>query len=112
MLLTKSAGLHLTLSILFMFVLHQGYRQVNGRLASREPAYLHASGLALLTTWAPALKPTDAPNPRLAKLISEGDQFQLNDIWSRDAQLYWPGHLAARWKQIEPLEPSPFSRRM
>ncbi len=102
MLLTKSAGWHLVLSILFMFVLHQGYRQVNGRLAGRQPAYLLGSGLSLLTTWAPALKPTDAPNPRLAKLISEGDQFQLNDIWSRDAQLYWPGHLAARWKQIEP----------
>jgi hypothetical protein len=102
MLLTKSAGFHLALSILFMVVLHQGYRQVNGRLAGREPAYLHATGLSILTTWAPALKPTDAPDLRLAKLISEGDQFHLNDIWARDAQLYWPGCLAARWKQIEP----------
>jgi hypothetical protein len=102
MLLTKSAGLHLGLSMLFMFVLHQGYRQVNGRLAGREPAYLHASGLALLTTWAPALKATDATDPRLAKLISEGDQFHLKDIWLRDHQLYRPGYLAARWKQIEP----------
>jgi hypothetical protein len=102
MLLTKSAGLHLALSILFMFVLHQGYRQVNGRLASREPAYLHATGLSILTTWAPALKPADAPDPRLAKLISEGDQFHLKDIWGREAQLYWPGCLADRWQQIEP----------
>ena len=102
MLLTKSAGLHLALSILFMLVLHQGYRQVNGRLAHREPAYLHATGLSILTTWAPALEPTDSPDPRLAKLISEGDQFHLHDIWQRNAQLYWPGYLAARWKQIEP----------
>lgn len=102
MLLTKSPGFHLALSILFMVVLHQGYRQINGRLAGREPAYLHATGLSILTTWAPALKPTDAPDPRLAKLISEGDQFHLNDIWARDAQLYRPGYLAARWKQIEP----------
>jgi len=102
MLLTKSAGFHLAFSILFMFVLHQGYRQVNGRLARREPAYLHTTGLSILTTWAPALKPTDSPDPRLAKLISEGDQFQLNDIRARNAQLYWPGALAARWKQIEP----------
>jgi len=102
MLLTKSPGFHLALSILFMVVLHQGYRQINGRLAGREPAYLHTTGLSILTTWAPALKPTDAPDPRLAKLISEGDQFHLNDIWARDAQLYRPGYLAARWKQIEP----------
>lgn len=103
MLLTKSVGLHLAISILVMFVLHQGYRQVNGRLAGREPAYLHATGLSILTTWAPALKPIDAPDPRLAKLISEGDQFHLKEIWSRDAQLYWPGGLAARWRQIEPI---------
>ena len=102
MLLTKSAGLHLALSILFMLVLHQGYRQVNARLARREPAYLHATGLTMLTTWAPALEPTDSPDPRLAKLISEGDQFHLHDIWQRNAQLYWPGYLVARWKQIEP----------
>jgi hypothetical protein len=102
MLLTRTAGLHLAFSILFIFVLHEGYRQLNGRLAGREPAYLHSTGLSILTTWAPALKPTDAPDPRLAKLISEGDQFHLANIWSRDAQLYGPGGLAARWKEIEP----------
>jgi hypothetical protein len=101
MLLTKSAGLHLALSILSMLVLHQGYRQINGRLARREPAYLHAGGLILLATLGPVLKPTDAPDPRLAKLISEGDQFQLNDIWSRDSQLFGPERLVARWKKIE-----------
>ena len=85
-----------------MIGLHEGYRQLNGRLAGREPAYLHASGLAILTTWAPALKPTDSPDPRLAGLIAEGDQFRLNDIWSRDGQLYSPGGLVARWKQIQP----------
>jgi len=85
-----------------MFVLQQGYQQVNGGLAGREPAYLHTSGLSVLTTWAPALEPTDSPDPRLSKLIAEGSQFQLNDIRLRDSQLYSPGHLIARWKQIEP----------
>lgn len=98
----RSAGLHLALSILLMFVLQQGYRQVNGRLAGRKPAYLHASGLSLLTTWAPVLKPTDSPDPRLSELIAEGSRFQLNNIRARDAQLYSPGHLIKRWKQIEP----------
>jgi hypothetical protein len=101
MLPAKSAGLHLALSILLMLVLHQCYRQVNGRLARREPAYLHGSGHILLTTLGPALKPTDASDPRLAKLISEGDQFQLNDIWSRDGQLFGPDRLVARWRKIE-----------
>jgi hypothetical protein len=98
----KSAGSHLVFSILVMFVLQQGYRQLNGRLAGREPAYLHDSGLAILTTWAPALKPTDSSDPRLAELIAEGDQFRLNDIRLRDRQLYASGYLVDRWKQIEP----------
>jgi hypothetical protein len=59
----KSVGLHLTFSVLLMFVLLQGYRQLNGRLAGREPALLHNSGLSVLTTWAPVLKPTDSPDP-------------------------------------------------
>ena len=98
----RSAGFHLALSILLLFVLHQGYQQVNGGLAGREPAYLHTSGLSLLATWAPALKPTDSPDPRLSELIARGGQFQLNDVWSRANQLYSPAYLVDRWKQIEP----------
>lgn len=98
----KSAGLHLAFSVLFMFVLLQGYRQFNGRLARREPALLHNTGLSVLTTWAPVLKPTDSPDPRLSELIAKGNDFRLNDVWSRDGQLYSPGGLVDRWKQIEP----------
>jgi hypothetical protein len=98
----RSVGLHLVFSILLMFVLHQGYRKLNGRFAGREPAFLHNSGLSVLTTWAPILKPTDSPDSRLAELIAKGNEFRLNDVWSRDSQLYSPGGLVARWKQIEP----------
>jgi hypothetical protein len=94
--------LHLAFSIVLMSLLQHGYRQFNGRLAGREAAYLHASGFSVLTTWAPVLKPTDSPDPRLSNLIAEGRQFQLNDIRMRNAQLYSPGHLIDRWKQIEP----------
>ena len=59
----------------------------------------------MLTTWAPVLKPTDSPDPRLSKLIANGDRFRLNDLWSRESQLYSPGGLADRWKQIEPNAP-------
>ena len=56
-----------------MFLLLQGYRQLNGRLAGREPAFLHNSGLSVLTTWTPVLKPTDSHDPRLSELIAKGD---------------------------------------
>ena len=98
----KSVGLHLTFSVLLMFVLLQGYRHLNGRLAAREPALLHNSGISVLTTWAPVLKPTDSPDLRLSELIANGDRFRLNDLWSRDSQLYSPGGLAHQWKRIEP----------
>ena len=94
----KSAGLHVAFSILFMFLLQQGYRQLNGRLAGREPALLHNTGLSVLTTWAPILKPTDSPDPRLSELIAKGKEFRLNDVWSRDSQLYSPGGLVDRWR--------------
>ena len=98
----KSAGFHVALSILLALVLQEGYRQLNGKLAGRRPAYLHSSGFSLLTTLAPLLKPSDSPDPRLSQVIAEGNQFQLNDIRARDRQLYAPGYLIARWKQIEP----------
>jgi hypothetical protein len=98
----KSAGLHLAFSIVLMLLLQYGYRHFNGRLAGREPAYLHASGFSVLTTWAPILKPTDSPDPRLSNLIAEGGQFQLNNIRMRNAQLYSSGYLIDRWERIEP----------
>ena len=98
----KSAGLHLAFSVLFMFVLQQGYGQLNGRLANREPALLHDTGFSVLTTWAPVLKPTDSPDPRLSELIAKGKEFRLNDVWSRNGQLFSPGGLVDRWKRIEP----------
>ena len=96
------AALHLVVSILLIFVLHQGYRQLNGRLGHRGPAYLQASGFSILSTWAPLLQPSDSPDPRLARLIEEGSQFQLSDMRMRDPQLYARGYLISRWRQIEP----------
>lgn len=97
----RSAGLHLTFSILLMLVLQQGYRKLNGRLAGRESSLLHNSGLSILTTWAPVLKPTDSPDGRLSELIAKGNEFRLNDLSSRDSQLYSPEGLIGRWRQIE-----------
>jgi hypothetical protein len=98
----KSAGSHLALAILLMFLLLQGYQRVNGWLAHREPSLLHTSGVTMLATWAPALKPTDSPDPRLSELIAKGDQFHLKDMWFRNSQLYAPGYLVDQWKNIEP----------
>jgi hypothetical protein len=98
----KLAGSHLVFAILLMFLLQQGYQRVNGWLAHREPGLLYTSGVTMLATWAPALKPIDSPDSRLSELIARGDQFHLNDTLWRNRQLYAPGYLVDQWKNIEP----------
>jgi hypothetical protein len=98
----KPAGLHLAFAILLMFLLQQGYQRVNGWLGHREPSLLPTSGVTMLATWAPLLQPSDSPDPRLSELIAKGDQFRLSDMRLRNGQLYAPGYLVDRWKNIEP----------
>ena len=98
----KSLGIHLALSILLMLGLHLGYKQLNGYLAGRPPAYLYSSGFSILATWAPVLQPADSSDPRLAQIISEGNRFHLRDPRQRNSQLYSENRLVARWKNAEP----------
>ena len=98
----KSLGLHLALSIFLMLCFHLAYKQINSLLTGRPPAYLYSSGLSILATWAPALQPSDSPDPRLARILAQGSEFHLTDIQLRNSQLYSPGFLVQRWKQTEP----------
>ncbi|HEY6207263.1 MAG TPA: glycosyltransferase family 39 protein [Chthoniobacterales bacterium] len=93
--------LHLAVSAIAMFLLGQAYKQGNGRLAHREPAYLRSSGYSLLATWAPALRPVDSADPRLAEIIRHGNEFDLSNHALRNAQRYAPGRLIDRWRRTE-----------
>lgn len=97
-----SAGFEqLVISVALMFVMHGAYKQVNGWLSNREPAYLYATGLHLVSVWAPALQPSDATDPRFRDLIAEGYKFKINDPQLRDAQHFSDGFLIDRWSKIE-----------
>lgn len=98
----RTLGAHLLFSIVLMLGLHFAYKQVNGYLAGRPPAYLYSSGLSILATWAPVLKPVDSPDPRLARIISQGDEFHLKDARLRNSQLYSHDYLVDRWKNAAP----------
>ena len=93
---------HLLLSVMLMFLLHAGYKRTNGWLSHREPDYLYSTGTTLLAYLAPVLQPEDAPDPRLGDLIRRGDEFQLKDLRSRNAQRFRPGHLIDRLRKLEP----------
>jgi len=92
---------HVLASVVIMFVTHNVYKQVNGWLSKREPAYLYGTGFHLVSVWAPLLQPDDATDPRFRELIAEGYKFNLNDPRFRDAQQFSEGFLVHRWTQIE-----------
>jgi len=97
----RPAG-HILLSLAMMVLLHVTYQRINGALSHREPKYLYATGIDLLTFWAPVLQPSDAADPRLAELIRNGGEFKINDIHYRVPQLHLKGFLIDRLRQIEP----------
>ncbi|PYJ11705.1 MAG: hypothetical protein DMF06_01820 [Verrucomicrobia bacterium] len=98
----KVAFGHGLASIALMFLLHGGYRQLNGLLCGREPAYLYATGLHLLAFWAPVVTPADATDPRLAEIIGQGEEFEIKDLTARNRQRFDPDYLVDRWQQAEP----------
>ena len=101
----RLAFVHLLTSIALMLLLHGAYKQVNGWLCGREPAYLYATGLHLLAFWAPILVPADASDQRLARIIEQGDEFDIKELTARNDQRFEPGYLVDRWQEVEPDGP-------
>ena len=101
----KVAFGHGVASLALVFVLHGGYRQLNGLLCGREPAYLYATGLHLLAFWAPVVTPGDAPDPRLGEIIAQGEGFEIKDLAARNRQRFDPDYLVDRWQRTEPDTP-------
>lgn len=92
---------HLVISVALMLVIHGAYKQANGILSHREPAYLYDAGAHLVAVWAPALQPSDAKDPRFRDLIANGDQFEIDNLRQRNAQQFNEGFLIDRWSKIE-----------
>ena len=98
----RTTFVHLAASIVMMLLFHGAYKQVNGLITGREPAYLYATGLHLLAFWAPLLVPTDASDERLARIIEHGDEFDIKELTARNDQRFAEGHLVPRWQEEEP----------
>lgn len=98
----RTCGGHLLVSIAAMWALHTGYKELTGRLAHREAAYLHSTGISLLAAFSPLLEPADSPDPALADVIRHGDEFELKTFSLRNSQHYSPGRLIDRLSKLEP----------
>jgi hypothetical protein len=97
----KTPLIHFATSIAMLLVFHGVYKGVNGLITGREPAYLYATGLHLLAFWAPILTPADASDERLARIIEQGDEFNIKDLTERNNQRFEEDYLVYRWQQIE-----------
>jgi hypothetical protein len=97
----KQFSYHLLISVLLMLLLHRGYKEINGALSHREPDYGYNTGLHLLAVWAPALKPEDAVDPRLAQVIAQGGEYHIEELVLRNNQRFTPGFLVDRWRKLE-----------
>jgi hypothetical protein len=95
-------GTHLLVSVLLMFVLHEGYKRTTGWISHRPPAYLHAAGIIELAILSPVLEPEDSPDPGLADVIRKGEEFHLRDLNFRDNQRFSPGYLIDRFSTVHP----------
>lgn len=98
----KHMAVHFITSIAVMVMLHGAYKQVNGWLTEREPAYLYATGLHLLAFWAPILEPADASDERLARIIEQGSEFDIKELTMRNCQRFDQGYLIDKWQEEEP----------
>src|ERR1043166_6436379 len=98
----KRIAVHFVTSLATMFLMHGAYKQLNGLLTGREPAYLYATGLHLLAFWAPILIPADASDERLAQIIAQGDEFYIKDLTQRNCQRFEKDYLVDRWQEEEP----------
>lgn len=98
----RTTFVHLAASVAMMLLFHGVYKQVNGLITGREPAYLYATGLHLLAFWAPLLVPTDASDGRLARIIEQGNEFDIKELTARNDQRFKAGHLVPRWQEEEP----------
>ena len=97
----RLVGTHFLVSVLVMWTLHAGYKQVNGWVSGTEPVYLVATGSHVLPAWAPIIEPEDAPDARLAEIIRHGDEYRIKDLKARSSQHFQPGYLIDRWTKIE-----------
>lgn len=80
------SGWAFILLIFFFGLFHSWYKQLNGHLSNRHNAYHYHDGYFLLALLSPILKPEDAPEPRLARIIeSLQDRFSYDN---RNNQMY------------------------
>ena len=85
--------LHIFLSLGLTFSFHYAYKNLNGYLSEKPPAYQYQSGFFLITSFAPIIEPIDFPNTELADKVFGNLKYNLKDYRMRRVQHWNPGGL-------------------
>jgi hypothetical protein len=96
------AILHIIISATVMYCFHFAYKNLNGFLSKRPPAYQYHSGFFLLADLAPIIKVEDFPSPEIGSAIFDNIQFDLLDRKTRGPQRWMEGGLIANLLKVFP----------
>lgn len=81
-LLTK-IFMHLTLSIVFTISLHTAYKNLNGYLSDKPPAYLYHGGFFLISYFSPIIEPDDFPDNEIRYTVFKNLKYDMKDPHKR-----------------------------
>ena len=85
--------LHIFLSLGLTLSFHYAYKNLNGYLSEKPPAYQYQNGFFLITSFAPIIEPIDFPNTELADKVFGNLKYDLKDYRMRRVQHWNPGGL-------------------
>lgn len=96
----RQLAIQLLISVSLFALLHTAYRQWNGYLQEKPPAYLYADGFFLIGTVSPLITAADTDIPQLAPVLSRPLAYAKgeNRVISRNAELYLDDGLVTRIK--------------
>jgi hypothetical protein len=97
-----TTALHVIVSLALAISLHQGYKQLNGWLSQRPPAYQYQSGIFLLAFLGPIVEPVDFPYPELRDDVFADLKYDLKDRHKRALHHWHPGGLIAKLHEAVP----------
>lgn len=94
-------GMHLAAGLLLFTALQNSYKQWNGSLSKRPPAYTYVDGFFLLTNVSPLVTPADTDNPALREVLAQPLLYgAAPDAYnSRNAEMFLDDGLVSRIKK-------------
>src|SRR5688572_12966107 len=95
-------GIHLLISGGLFFALHSAYKQWNGAVSERPPAYTYADGFFLISNVSPLVTAADTDNPELAAVLAQplAHATSPETLNSRNSEMFDDNGLVGRIRRV------------